>query len=77
LVQSFVDCGAITAEEAKQHPYRHVILESVGAQKLPVVEVDRDPADSPCGGSGWLPSTRLARATGIPQARPAELQAGC
>jgi protein phosphatase len=39
IVQALVDCGAITADEASQHPYRHVILESIGASKLPVVEV--------------------------------------
>jgi serine/threonine protein phosphatase PrpC len=38
LVQAFVDAGCLTKEQAKKHPYRHVITESISPKhESPVV----------------------------------------
>jgi len=39
FVQSLVDAGRLTAEEAAQHPYRSVVINSVNADDAPVAVV--------------------------------------
>ena len=48
FVQSMIDSGRITPDEARRHPYRSVVLRSVNAEEVPdpdVFRVDVSPGD--------------------------------
>jgi protein phosphatase len=65
FVQSLVAAGALTEEEAKNSPYRNVILQAIGRKK--VVEVALDAVELEDGDALLLCTDGLSEKVGAPE----------